>query len=676
MPHLVIGHTTETTAGIWVQGDELCPVCEITLQPPFSKTIAPMSLYADRDYIAKFDIAELEPDREYEVTARFSPGVVQLVHGRFRTVCEQRDNRPYSFSFVLSSCNLSVVSINNFLAFLVAAAGTSAAVSSLKSPPPVRFFKGAWVGRLFRVVIGWIVMAVAWVVNKVTGLKQPPPPYLRSPFLKLAAVFDSWVLEIRTHEQCLPAVGEVVVSARGKGVVASSAFRVGDGTLHEPFLWRIVLTQVEGDYAKDDEAYRQPVGLADRRIGPIVSACRGRPWYDRPAFFIHAGDQIYYDFPTEARPPKRKEYARDYREAWFDEDANRYLLSHYPHYMIFDDHEIADQFATDFTPPEGSAAPGKYLEEADAAYRQYVDIRHPTRADDRQRWYTFSQGHSRFFVLDTRTKRYDGPDGRGQIIDPKQLEQLLRWMTEHKDDLKFVVTSVPFVAEINAAEQEKAPKWSSERRSGEKANGTECAEETTEKPPRNPATDSWSAARFRYQRDAIIKHICKERIERLVFLTGDMHCCYHATMRIGRGKYESIAVHELAGGPMNQLQLANIAEFHVRRRDRACGEIPYEVVLAQFHSQVNGVMHLSVAYVAREQITGAGRAFKPEVEWNVIRTLTDNTANAWTPDPVPHASSVKRPRAESGPSGEPVMAGRIVFARQRTFDELMNWPAV
>ena len=49
---------------------------------------------------------------------------------------------------------------------------------------------------------------------------------------------------------------------------------------------------------------------------------------------------------------------------------------------------------------------------------------------------------------------------------------------------------------------------------------------------RNDENDKWSAARFKEQRDRIIEHISRNNIQRLIFLTGDMHCCYHASMRI------------------------------------------------------------------------------------------------------------------------------------------------
>ena len=130
-------------------------------------------------------------------------------------------------------------------------------------------------------------------------------------------------------------------------------------------------------------------------------------------------------------------------------------------------------------------------------------------------------------------------------------------------------------------------------------------------------------------------------------------------------KYESIIVHELAGGPVNQLQLANAAEFNRRCTGRTSGGFAYETVLDRFHSEVNAVMHLKVEYVEREQTTTPGRAFTPEVEWNVIRTLTDNEAAGWPVERDPQDPDVSSP--------ESVMNGRICFVETRKPNALPRW---
>ena len=121
--------------------------------------------------------------------------------------------------------------------------------------------------------------------------------------------------------------------------------------------------------------------------------------------------------------------------------------------MTLDDHEIADQFA-----PRLQAAKRRIhaepvpAERPSVAYRDYAHALGPLREKGQPMpkcgpfWYTFDKGRARFFVLDTRTRRHMEC---GEIIDREQMTALLTWMVKHNDDLKFVVSSVPFVAEVN-----------------------------------------------------------------------------------------------------------------------------------------------------------------------------------------------------------------------------------
>ena len=128
---------------------------------------------------------------------------------------------------------------------------------------------------------------------------------------------------------------------------------------------------------------------------------------------MHAGDQIYYDFP-ETPQTAADDYRLAYREAWFDDEAAIAICSRiWPHYMTLDDHEIADQFARDFTPP----AEGLHARTREEATHRLPRLR--AREESRPRrgrravrepdsfWYRFDIGARRFFVLDTRTQRCD-----------------------------------------------------------------------------------------------------------------------------------------------------------------------------------------------------------------------------------------------------------------------------
>ena len=173
MPHLIIGHCTETSALIWVRGDEKSSTCEVVLHGPAGEKIQTLEIGQEHDYTGSTEFAGLEPGADYRVTATFSPSAV-AVHGRVRTMRRFLPDRPEPFSFVLSSCNLSVVSINNFLALLAATAGTSLANSSLDLPVErwtARVFK--WLRPLLRRPLRRRLELIAGLVSGRPGSSNP-----------------------------------------------------------------------------------------------------------------------------------------------------------------------------------------------------------------------------------------------------------------------------------------------------------------------------------------------------------------------------------------------------------------------------------------------------------------------------------------------------------------------
>ena len=656
MAHLIIGHTTHSTARIWVHEDKGGP-CHVSVASTGNTASRSIELEKDRDYTGIADFDGLSPGTEYIVSVKFRHGIAS---GRFRTMAAPSGDAALPFSFVLSSCNLPVVRVNHLLSFLLVMAGAGAARSSFTLP------RDRWT--LPWKLPNWLVPPLAFVGRKALGLaavvlsigteaRQPSPPYLRSPFLKLSAVFDAWLVDLAAAEtDRLPVVGDVVTAGAARATIASLTKTKVPKTKPERATCRLVLTHVNGTFAPGQQMFVQ-----GRSTAPFAVVCvnRARPWYQEPSFFIHAGDQIYSDFPFPDRPPKAAEYRRAYHEAWFDDPSARDVLSRWPHYMTLDDHEIADQYALDFNPPRDNVDANRYRAEALGPYRMYVASRNPPCArgelanGEGPFWFEFEYGRAKFFVLDTRTHRKNKDDkkGKAQMVDGDQLCALLSWMTEHREDLKFVITSVPFVAEFDQEKVEAGRRWEDQNR-------------------RNPENDKWSASQFGWQRGRIIEHIYRENVEHLVFLTGDMHCCYHAAMRIGGGsKYDSITVHELAGGPLNQLQLPNLAEFRTRRRkctvdaDGSTG-IDYEVTLERFHSQVSAVMHLKVAYVDQEPLRRSDTPKRPTLEWNVIRTVTDVGASGW---------SVQTSKGPETSAGESALGGRIDFVARRAFCQLHPW---
>ncbi|MFV2118194.1 alkaline phosphatase D family protein [Streptomyces sp. Act-28] len=108
---------------------------------------------------------------------------------------------------------------------------------------------------------------------------------------------------------------------------------------------------------------RRPL-VADLGCGPGSLAARlaADPTAERPDVLLLLGDQVYADKPSEAtrrwladrrdlsEPPGAQvadyeEYTRLYHESWLDPEV-RWLLSTVPSVMIFDDHDVVDDWNT------------------------------------------------------------------------------------------------------------------------------------------------------------------------------------------------------------------------------------------------------------------------------------------------------------------------------------------
>jgi len=715
MANLIIGHTDHESARVWVRGDRTYSQVTVkaraagTKKADLSSGKEPEILDRDADYTRVVEIRGLDEDQEYQVIAEFSCGYpsrkTQTVKGAFRTF--PGSNRGVQdFSFVLGSCNISIVKVNNLLGLAMGMAGHRAVNLSLRRQPRGRLVR---IRVFFRRILRGLNLILMFLVNLLTGFKQSGDPLLTSPFLKLCALFDTSTIHFvqGKHE---PPVGSTIcceaTGAKGtllrttldKGtwerrygphaagtlaltdlnhdfsagdqltVTGQTEMNVGDckrfvdakihfeGGEDEPWLqseiqgspsgargklisktvkegyWKstekprasgtMVLTDLAGNLSAGDELTFKSKPNSDDpiTIGQVLSTPR-RP----PSFMIHAGDQIYYDFPYSRKRPTLKQYRRSYREIWFEDEWTQYMFRLCPHYMAIDDHDIVDNYARDFEPrqpstsfkprgirkricdrikpPEGKRTPESYSVPALQTYREYVNPRHPgTTRDDLH--YEYQHGDTQFFVMNTRTERVKGASkgdkapAEPQMIGARQMRHFTEWLEKHSGKLKFVVTSVPFIAQVRAT--------SDEDRAHQKTGSNE------------QSLDKWSGEPFRKQREEIIDFIHERGIRNLIFLAGDMHCCYHATMRVGHPQ-ESSTIHELAGGPIYQLRTGHRSHFfslyESRTQETGC---TYRSQLEQIHGGSSAAMHIRVKSCEEYY----------EIDWDVVRTIADPKPDA------------------------------------------------
>ena len=210
----------------------------------------------------------------------------------------------------------------------------------------------------------------------------------------------------------------------------------------------------------------------------------------RTDLLLMIGDQIYADdlgflFPDD----QVDEFFSRYRTV-FGQPHIGELMGRVPTYMAMDDHEISNDWEQ-----------GRFKGEEDLyaaaihAYECYQFVHgpgfrysgNPRRSSTPHKlWYTFRHGKSAFFVTDTRTERYSSYSPP-QLIGPGQMDALKQWLLAGGGITKFVVTSVPFFPDS---------RWGGE--------------------------DQWSG--FNEQRLEILDFICAEKVRKVVFLSGDVHC--------------------------------------------------------------------------------------------------------------------------------------------------------
>ncbi|MCA9421696.1 MAG: hypothetical protein KC592_11790, partial [Nitrospira sp.] len=417
MANLIIGHTTEKSARIWIRGGNHSCVAKISIHTGENKEKTQshsIDLVPDNDYTAVVSFEGLTADTHYTVRVCFAStrgglgtsGATFQVQGGFRTFPDLQQGQPRPFSFLLGSCNLSIFTINSFLALLLGLVGRTAMTRSLKRPIDkwdMDFPKGRWwtfflkrFPGTFRCLskIG-ITYGVGFVAMATKG-KQPGKPMLKSPFLKLCSLFHLWKIDfdsgknepligrtITGHDsratgvltfspiletgswksgnngpgdakggfylthvrgkfqagedlkvedkiiarstsqaeevvekwsigfQCgekEPSVSDIITGSESgaAGVLADPANKHSGSWLDKTAAGSLTLIQLEGTFRRGEV-----MKVKEKVIGKSKSLAVKFPFdYQKPAFVLHAGDQIYFDFPYRERRPELEAYRR------------------------------------------------------------------------------------------------------------------------------------------------------------------------------------------------------------------------------------------------------------------------------------------------------------------------------------------------------------------------------
>jgi len=200
-------------------------------------------------------------------------------------------------------------------------------------------------------------------------------------------------------------------------------------------------------------------------------------------FILGVGDQVYVDgnskvsiwewlrknrkeFVQEVKPEDRVEVMRSwyrdiYRGYWGHRQLRR-VLSRFPTYMIWDDHEILDGWGSydakerqnlldswwDWDSDEIKLSLFYQMyEAAKLTYYEYEHVHNPITPDN-QFDYAFTWGTAAFYVLDMRGQRDYTRTTNDRILGQAQMQRFKDWLSS--DAFKnatsvFVVSPVPFV---------------------------------------------------------------------------------------------------------------------------------------------------------------------------------------------------------------------------------------
>ncbi len=285
-------------------------------------------------------------------------------------------------------------------------------------------------------------------------------------------------------------------------------------TLPEPTRSVPVTFAWSGDLGGQHHCRRGPSGY------PLFDAIRAQ----RPDFFLFLGDTIYSD---DVCPSPPNEPGADFMATALPEyrARQRYqrgalglrrFLESIPVYVIWDDHEVKNNFAGSV---ETQMPAGRQ------ALREYWPIASPPEDPNRLYRSVRYGADLELFILDTRQYRSSNadPDGPNKtMLGAAQLQWLLKSLSASTATWRVVATSVPL----------SIPKGGGES---------------------VPGNDGWAGGPdgtgFERERQVIVEAILTQRLKNVVFLGGDVH--YVQANAYDPDRDGTVDFHEFIAGPLS-----------------------------------------------------------------------------------------------------------------------------
>lgn len=263
---------------------------------------------------------------------------------------------------------------------------------------------------------------------------------------------------------------------------------------------------------------------------------------------IHGGDQVYADkAPFSFTLP---DFRRAYLRTW-GQPGTQEVLASQANYMVADDHEVVNGYSQDgqltlmqrfqlWMRGHGSDRNELYQQLGANGIKAFDEFQRAHGPKTEARYYTFAHGRHQFFAMDTRFERHHRA---GRLVSEGQMQALFQWLTEHRDQPKFIITSSPFVLEKKNAEEK------------------------------------WCSPEFTAQRHRVIDFLAREKLDKVAFLCGDIHASAHSRMKIEAADGSQLTIHELCASPMNGTLMRSRSQFHGRSQGVTSQGVRYEVEL-------------------------------------------------------------------------------------------------
>jgi len=186
----------------------------------------------------------------------------------------------------------------------------------------------------------------------------------------------------------------------------------------------------------------------------------------KSGFLIQAGDQVYCDNGSEndknnawkksnellkkdspgTDDDQHKQMLDLYRDVYFNNwefPEVQKVMSTFPQYMIWDDHEITDGWGS--VKDHFNETSQKIYKAAKEAYIEFQHSHNPEPLKKGTFYYAFNYGSAAFLVMDLRGERNIKEE---RLISDDQREEIKKWLDSDKiknSKILFVVTSVPVI---------------------------------------------------------------------------------------------------------------------------------------------------------------------------------------------------------------------------------------